>query len=46
MISFGPDIKHAHTISEKVKIGTVDNFLNLLRAMIVEIPKALEQESD
>ena len=44
MISFGPDIRNAHTANEKVKIDTVENFLNLLRAMVTGLPKALNHK--
>ncbi len=44
MISFGPDIRNAHTVDEKVKIDTVENFLDLLRAMVIGLPKALNHK--
>lgn len=40
MLSFGPDVRHAHSPDEMVKIATVKEFLDILRAMIARLPLA------
>lgn len=37
MLSFGPDIRNAHTADEMVNPATVDQFLRVLRALLVKI---------
>lgn len=38
MLSFGPDIRDAHTPSEMVNVDTVADFLHFLHAMIDKLP--------
>lgn len=37
IVSFGPEIEHAHTPEERVSIASVDKFLNLLKATLERI---------
>jgi len=42
MLSFGPDIKHAHTPDEALRIGAVRDFLNLLNELVIKLPEAVK----
>ncbi|MEW6708208.1 MAG: beta-Ala-His dipeptidase [Candidatus Riflebacteria bacterium] len=40
MLSFGPDIRYAHTPDEKLSLSTLKDFIGLVRALSVELPQA------
>ncbi|MFZ5952569.1 MAG: beta-Ala-His dipeptidase [Candidatus Rifleibacteriota bacterium] len=39
MLSFGPDIRHAHTPDEKLSLVTINDFIGLVRALTMELPR-------
>lgn len=45
MLSFGPDIRHAHTPDEKVRISTVGQFVDLVRLLLIRLPKSQNQHA-